>query len=128
MHFVQFDAISYVNFDRNLSSFHSTEGLFTQKNPRTTPKNKCKSEKNPKNPWEWTTPRIHCLNNFFIHKIRKKSEKSEKKLKKTTWKKSEKSEKIQKKSEKYKKSLYTLFGSEQPLAFNFRASQLFTEL
>ena len=49
MHFVQFDAISYVNFDRNLSSFHSTEGLvFTQTNPRTTPKNKCKSEKSEK--------------------------------------------------------------------------------
>ena len=38
MHFVQFDVISDVNLDRNLSSFHSTEGLFTQKKSSYNPK------------------------------------------------------------------------------------------
>ena len=60
----------------------SCEGLVTQKNPRTLPKKIQKKRKNPKKSekykdflgdlksayliWDWTTPRIQCLNPFYL--------------------------------------------------------------
>ena len=80
-----------VQFD----SIDLSEGLFTRKNPRTPPKkirNKSKKSKDffedlksVHHIWEWTTPRIQCLNPFLIVKssyTKKKISKNPKNLQK----------------------------------------------
>ena len=96
-------------------------GLFTQKKSSYTPQKNRK--KNPKKSedffediksvyliWEWTTPRIQCLNPFLIIKYS-----YGKKNPKKSGKESEKSKKIQGFFFRIWSS-YTLFESEQPLA------------